>query len=152
MTALPSVSPRTDEREHFRSTALAILREQGYGSPAIDEDGDIRFRVDGLGFYLLLDDEDPEYVRISLPNFYPIDTADELARADVVAMQCQQHLKFGGYVVPPAPGRSVSASVPLLVPDAAFITSERMFRLTHLLRKMAEEFVEGMNRAATRVH
>jgi hypothetical protein len=59
---------------------LNFLREEGY-TPNIDEDGDVRFRYEGGTYYIIIMEDDPEYLRILYPNFWEIESDAELSRA-----------------------------------------------------------------------
>lgn len=52
------------------------LINQGY-RPEVDEDGDIFFKREGRGFYIFPNENDKEYFRISLPNFWSIENEAE---------------------------------------------------------------------------
>jgi len=124
----------------FRHELLAFLRTHGYGSPSSSEER-VQFKADGLIFCVLLDDGDPEYVRISLPNFHHCHTMTETRLAEFVAADCQRRYKLGEYTVAQ---QWVSAQVPLLIDTPEFLTTDRLFRLTQSLRTMAQDFVERM--------
>ncbi|OZI37992.1 hypothetical protein CAL29_06440 [Bordetella genomosp. 10] len=128
----------------FRQELLAFLVAHGYGSPSCSG-GLVQFKADGLTFCVLLDDGDPEYVRISLPNFHYCDTMIQTRLAELVAADCQRRYKLGEYTVV---GQWVSAQVPLLIDTPGFLTQERLFRLTQSLRTMAQDFVERMKAPA----
>ncbi len=142
MPLSPDATP--GELPVFRQNALAFLTTHGYGSPALSDTGHIIFLADGLTFCLLLDEDDPEYVRICLPNFYQCDAHQDASLAASVASKCQPRFKLGEYVLAES---WVSAQVPLLMDTPDFLTQDRMFRLTQLLRTMAQDFVETLRAA-----
>lgn len=57
----------------------SFLVEQGY-RPQIDEDGDVRFKSEGLTYYITVDEKDPEFFRIIFPNFWEIEDETEFMR------------------------------------------------------------------------
>jgi hypothetical protein len=61
-----------------------LLKEEGY-LPKIDEDGDLVFKSEGKTLFIPADSSDEEFIRISLPNFWSIDSDEE---REVVAMVC----------------------------------------------------------------
>lgn len=124
----------------FRQETLAFLRDNGYGSPTAASDH-LLFQADGLTFCVLLDEQDPEYVRISLPNFHRCESTIERQAAELVAAECQRRYKLGEYTIV---DHWVSAQVPLLVDTSEFLTRDRLFRLTQSLRSMAQDFVEAL--------
>ena len=144
MTAVDTLFNPDDALHRTRHAILAFLLAQGYGAPAFDPAGNLVFHAEGLTFCMLFDDLDTEYVQISLPNFYLIDSEEEAGYASKTARICQRAFKLGVYQVSATPGSWVSATVPLLMHDASFFTTDRLYRLTHLLRTMAEDFVRAL--------
>lgn len=66
------------ELEKRAQTYQQILQDEGYGAktPEWDErtrTWDIRVKYEGLFVLIMLDFDDPDFVRIVLPNFYDID-------------------------------------------------------------------------------
>ena len=61
-----------------------LLKEEGY-LPRIDEDGDLVFKSEGKTLFIPADSNDEEFIRISLPNFWSIDSDEE---REAVAMAC----------------------------------------------------------------
>ncbi|ADN02580.1 hypothetical protein [Spirochaeta thermophila] len=53
--------------------------------PRIDEDGDVEFHYDGGIYYIIVDEEDPEYFSIIYPNFWEIESEDEYQQVLVAA-------------------------------------------------------------------
>lgn len=68
---------------------VEFLECEGY-RPTLDDAGDVMFRCQGRCYFLMVDDDDPAYFRLLLPNFWSIDDDLEhrralLAAADVTA-------------------------------------------------------------------
>lgn len=66
------------------------LEGEGY-RPEIDSDGDVRFKAEGMTLFVGISEKDDQYYRVCLPNFWSLDTPEEVARApkanqDVTAM------------------------------------------------------------------
>lgn len=51
----------------------------------MDEDGDVQFKSEGLSFFMAIDEGDPEYMRIVLPNIWSLDSNQERGRALMAA-------------------------------------------------------------------
>ena len=60
------------------------LTKEGY-RPTVDSDGDVVFMHGGGTYYIDIDTNDPQYFRLVFPNFWEIESADELARVMVAA-------------------------------------------------------------------
>ncbi len=58
------------------------LKEEGY-QPAIDEDGDVRFKKEGKTYFIQVDEKDEAFFRICFPNFWEIENDEE--RRNVLA-------------------------------------------------------------------
>jgi hypothetical protein len=71
-----SAQPKGDLQQRY----LSYLRDRGY-EPYIDQDGDVQFRDQGLTYYLRIDAEDPSFLRLVLPNFWPIESEVEYEHA-----------------------------------------------------------------------
>lgn len=55
------------------------LTEEGY-KPSIDEDGDVVFKREGRSYFISVSEQDPEYFRVVLPNFWSIENEEERAK------------------------------------------------------------------------
>jgi len=60
---------------------VAFLRTEGY-VPTTDEDGDIRFKCEGWLYLVVFDEDDPQYFRLILPNFYSAE--DDTSRREAI--------------------------------------------------------------------
>lgn len=63
------------EKQAWQERYLAWANTMGY-SARIDSDGDVEFRYENWFVYLEVNDEDPGYFRVFLPNLWRIDNAD----------------------------------------------------------------------------
>ena len=59
---------------------MEFLATEGY-RPSLDSDGDIRFKHDGGNYLIRLESTDDQYVSISFPGFWPLESKEEIARA-----------------------------------------------------------------------
>ncbi len=55
---------------------LDYLREEGY-QPRVDEDGDVQFKREGFTYFISVDEEDPEFFGLMLPNIWEIESDEE---------------------------------------------------------------------------
>jgi hypothetical protein len=78
---------------------LEFLREEGY-RPEIDRDEDIKFKSEGRWHYVMVDRDDPSFVRLVYPNFWSLETAEERQRAIAAAERATAETKVAKvYVV-----------------------------------------------------
>ena len=66
-------------REDFSKMYMDFLKSEGY--PAEDRGNFIVFKVEGLKYFLDINDDDPEFFRIVFPNFWPIESEEERIKA-----------------------------------------------------------------------
>lgn len=111
----------------------ALLRADGY-SPEIDEDGDVRFKYEGSNIIILLDDEDPSFVRVCLPNFLKIASDEHRSRVLAAVNEANRQVKVGKAFITK---EHCWAAVEAFIPDAAYLGSflKRYLRILQLLVK-----------------
>lgn len=63
-------------RSESQQQYLEFLRTEGY-RPELDAVGDIRLKIEGRVYFVVLEEEDPGYVRLLFPNFWSIETPEE---------------------------------------------------------------------------
>ncbi len=116
-----------------------FLKEEGY-VPRYDADGDIVFKVEGMSYVLFPSEDDDEYFRLSLPNFWKIESDEERQRALVAACRVNAEIKVVK-VYPVAD--NVWASVEMLFdpPDAFKPVFSRALRV---IRAGVEHFASIM--------
>jgi hypothetical protein len=68
------------------------LTAEGY-LPTIDEDGDVMFKSEGTTFLIIPDEQDGEFFRLALPNFWSIDDEDERERGKIACLEVAKSLK-----------------------------------------------------------
>ncbi len=76
----------------LRTRYAGYLAAAGYGS-TVDDAGDLSFEVDGHTFYLIIDDDDPCYFRLLLPNFCGLADAPTCDRASAAAAEVCAEIK-----------------------------------------------------------
>jgi hypothetical protein len=75
-----AVLPAQTTRASLQTMYMDYLRGEGY-VPSIDDDGDVRFRYEGGTYYIIVMEDDLKYLRILYPNFWEIESEEELLRA-----------------------------------------------------------------------
>ncbi len=68
------------------------LRNEGY-TPVIDDDGDVKFKREGMTYYILVPDTDEEFFRIVFPNFWSIDSERDRAKVEQAALHATAETK-----------------------------------------------------------
>jgi hypothetical protein len=58
---------------------LTFLAEEGY-RPRINDVGDVSFKCEGGIYVIYIDEEDEEYFELAYPNFWPIESDEQLAQ------------------------------------------------------------------------
>ncbi|MDH4458191.1 MAG: hypothetical protein QE272_05775 [Nevskia sp.] len=125
----------------MKAKLFELLAEEGY-RPKIDEDGDIRFSVEGFTHMLDFDERDPAYVRLMLPQFWSIDDADELQRAYIAANEVCLMVKGAKvFVVNEA---AVWSTVEYVVTTLEAVTGPMLARHLEMIRRAWGAFRDKM--------
>ena len=69
-----------NSKTQLQEVYVSYLKEQGY-QPKVDSDGDVVFKVQGITFYIAVDEKDLQSFRIVLPNFWKIESSEEKEKA-----------------------------------------------------------------------
>jgi hypothetical protein len=69
-----------------------FLKEEGF-APDVDADGDVMFKFEGGTYYILSNENDPRYFAMIFPNFWTIESADELQKAYAAANDVSRDTK-----------------------------------------------------------
>lgn len=77
---------------------MDYLRNEGY-VPRIDEDGDVVFKYEGKFFVVTTDNNDPQFLRVVMPNFWVVESEQEKRLAMEVANQVNERIKVSKVVV-----------------------------------------------------
>lgn len=110
-TGAPSDDPPS--RQKLQEMYLSYLREEGY-EPTIDADGDIEFKMEGVPYLILIVENDPDFFEILMPNFWPLESEAERARALAAADHANATIKVAKvYTL----GDNVSAATELFLPQ-----------------------------------
>jgi len=90
------------------------LSEEGY-HPNIDSDGDVIFKVEGGTYYIDIDAKDEAYFRIVFPNFWKIESNEELMRVIIAANHATMLTKSAKVYVN-SDGKHTTASIEMFLP------------------------------------
>jgi hypothetical protein len=77
-------------REERAQAYVGFLLDEGF-RPSVDADGDVVFKVEGYTYYISVG-EDEEYFRLIFPNFWPLESEDERARAKAAALRVSNRM------------------------------------------------------------
>ena len=69
-----------------------FLRGEGY-IPQIDEDGDVRFKIEGRIDYAFFDEKDEHFFRLVFPSFWAIESEDERRKVQKAALEATAEIK-----------------------------------------------------------
>lgn len=61
------------------------LADEGY-SPRIDDDGDVFFKYEGKGYFIIVSEKDEEFFNLLYPNFWSIENDAERAKVIEAAL------------------------------------------------------------------
>lgn len=63
---------------------VSFLLEEGY-RPEVDQDGDVVFKREGRTYFIAVNEEDPGFFQLVLPNIWPIESEAERLQVLVAA-------------------------------------------------------------------
>ena len=79
-------------RSDLQGIYTEYLTQEGY-RPEIDNDGDVVFKKEGKNYFISVDENDPEFFRIVLPNFWSIENTEERSRVLAAADESNRKSK-----------------------------------------------------------
>jgi hypothetical protein len=128
---------------HFLS-ALAVYfpnaLDKGY-RPRIDANGDVRFKCEGRSYVIQIDEEDKQFFYLAYPNFWRIESGEELSRVKEVALTVTAENKV--VKIFPVEDANTWATIELFCyPPQAF--TDVFNRCLRVLRGGVEKFVAKM--------
>jgi hypothetical protein len=125
---------------------VQFLKEEGY-FPTIDDDGDVLFKHEGGSYYLLSNEDDARYFALLFPNFWRLESPEEVTKAYKAANDVTRDTKVAKVHVN-SKGANVNASVEIYVQD---IGDSRHFltRAVSALQYAVHQFREKMSAAPT---
>ncbi len=117
-----------------------FLREEGF-LPRTDEDGDVIFKFEGRTLFISVQESDPQYLRVVLPNFWEIDDEDELIQALKAGNEINRKIKVATIVIQSE--KHVSTNAEMFIerePDL----EQYFLRTVKVLVQAANDFAELM--------
>ncbi len=79
-------------RMSLAAVYVEFLQREGF-RPRLDDAGDVMFRCEGREYWLMVDDDDPDYFRLLFPNFWSVDGEAERQRAVLAAAEVTAEIK-----------------------------------------------------------
>jgi len=79
-------------KQYLQKTYMDYLNSEGYQAK-IDSDGDVRFKSEGRTFFIAIDEDDPLFLRIVLPNIWPIENNEEKLQVLIAADYTNRKIK-----------------------------------------------------------
>ncbi len=145
MICILGMSPAVHAEGLTKAERIAIYKDymdaEGYRS-RIDQDGDLEFKLDGFTYFIIVQEDDPEYFRIALPNIWPIESEQERLEVFAAANKATADTKVCKVF---AMEDNVWISVELFVPDQD--AAKAVFRRSLSTIKTAmDEFVSLMKK------
>lgn len=130
-------------REERVELYLEYLTDEGY-RPQRDADGDVVFKAEGLTYYLIVDEQDAQYFRLLHPNFWSIDSPEELLQAFEAASFASRQTKVAKvYLRDDAKNTSASVEMFLDPPDSfRLIFSRSMSAMRTCVNHFKEKMVQ----------
>lgn len=117
------------------------LAEEGY-APKIDSDGDVIFKAEGKAYFFSIDAKDEPFFRLVFPNFWNIESNDELVKVIIAANHATMLTKVAKVYVNPD-GKNTTASVEMLLPNPNDFRSV-FHRSLALIQASVNNFVDKM--------
>ena len=68
------------------------LKAKGY-PVRVDEDGDLVLKIEGMTYFIILDEDDETYFTLIFPSFWPIENEDERRKAERAALEVTSSVK-----------------------------------------------------------
>jgi hypothetical protein len=116
-----------------------FLREQGF-APTTDLDGDIVFEFEERTLFISVQEKDPNYFRMVLPNFWEIRDDNELIQALLIANDLNRKMKVATVIITE---QFVSASAELFIQNDPQL-GDFFPRLLRALVQASVHFAEQM--------
>ena len=138
--ATPERVPSATDATPLQSRHLTYLRTEGY-VPEVDEDGDIRFKREGFTYYIIVDEEDPEYFRILFPGIWIVEDPAEHGR---VLAACSEVSRRTKVVKAYLRDDRVNLSVEMLLPDPKDVPAVFPRSMT-IFSAARDRFIEEMS-------
>ena len=120
---------------------LEMLSEEGF-RPAVDDQGDIVFKYEGIKLHIVVSEKDPEYFKVIDYNLWIAESEDERKKAERVARQ----LNIGYKVVKVLQNdNGFGITIEMFVPSLDVIPPV-LNRILDTIKFVRNEFVDLMNK------
>jgi len=80
------------DKKKLAEAYVSFLSEEGY-RPSLDKDQDVTFKKEGWVFLILIDPDDPVYLRVVCPNFWNVSSDEERSRVLAACSTANQRTK-----------------------------------------------------------
>lgn len=138
-----SLSTYAQTEAQLQEMYVSHLKELGY-QPSVDSDGDIRFKEQGIMFYIDVDADDLQSFRIVLANFWKIESPEEKEKAYEAANFVNSKMKVvKTYLNPDQNSMWMDANIYIEKPEAFKSSFRRMVNVLILGIKSFHEKMKG---------
>ena len=124
-----------------------LLAEEGF-RPEVDGFGNVVFKFEGMTIFITVDETDPGYFRLVLPNFWQIENPDDHAIELEAINQVNMTMKAAKAVMVRFPDGSenISAAVETFLDNPDTFVKGSLARCAGILMGLRKEFWEHMQR------
>ncbi|MDR2495390.1 MAG: hypothetical protein LBD24_09245 [Spirochaetaceae bacterium] len=129
-------------KQQLRQLYSNFLRAEGF-SPTVDSDGDVQFKYEGGIYYIAVHEKDQQFFNLMYPNFWEIESEDELIQA-VFAADTVTGNKKVVKVYLTQDWNNVSISVELFLKNPADF-STFFYRSMSLIAGARQDFIDEMS-------
>lgn len=138
--------PKLEKNEDVRRAVFETLSDEGF-RPKWTDQGDLTFKYHGKRVFIEWYDDDDTYTLILVPNFWPIESAEELQQAFRAASQINHQCKLVKLTI--VEELNVWASVDFVSSPADSVDAGLLTRRLHMVIQGVEEFCTEMSRLSS---
>ena len=120
---------------------VEYLKSEGY-SPTMDKDGDVVFKYEGGAYFILVNEDDPQFFLVIYPTFWELDSEREKALARKVALEVTNSTK-GAKVFLDRQETNVSINAETLLKNPEDF-KDVFPRILNMISSARKKFIEGM--------
>ncbi|MDR2523446.1 MAG: hypothetical protein LBC93_07100 [Synergistaceae bacterium] len=117
------------------------LKSEGY-FPTVDKDGDVFFKYEGSAYFILVDEDDPQFFVVIYPTFWKIDSESEKTLARKVALEVTNSTK-GAKVFLDRQEMNVSINAETLLKQPEDF-KDVFPRILNMISSARKKFIKGM--------
>lgn len=130
------------EVQKIRDSVFEMLSAEGF-RPELTNEGDITVKYEGMKLWIEWFGSDDDYFRVLLPNFWSIDSAEELTRAYIAASRASHKIKGGKLCV--VNEDNLWASVETVISEEDIVNPKLMLRRFSMISHAVNAFREAMS-------